>query len=101
MRVIRVVFLIVASVWCLTQAARAQTGTSDGWDVSVYPVLAWVPLGIDIGVEVPPSDDGGDAGGSGQIIDGRFDGAFFGGVTASNGAWRLEGYGIWAAVGGD
>jgi hypothetical protein len=101
MRVIRVVFLTACCVVGLSLTAGAQTGTTDGWDVSVYPVFAWVPLGIDIGVEVPPSDGGGDGGGSGQIVDSRFDGAFFGGVTASNGAWRIEGYGIWAAVGGD
>jgi hypothetical protein len=100
MRVIRVVVLVALSVVGLSQTARAQAGAPEGWDVSVYPVFAWVPLGIDIGVEVPPSDDGG-AGGSGEIIDSRFDGAFFGGVTATNGVWRLEGYGIWAAVGGD
>jgi hypothetical protein len=65
----------------------------------VYPLLAWVPLGIDIDVEIPPVNGGG--GGSGQIVEGRFDGAFLGGVTATNGAWRIEGYGVWAAVGGD
>jgi hypothetical protein len=65
----------------------------------VYPVLVWVPIDIGIDVDVPP--DEGDEGGSGDIIDSRFDGAFFGGVTASNGVWRVEGYGIWAAFGGD
>lgn len=65
----------------------------------MYPVLAWVPLDIDIDVNIPPFN--GDAGGSGQILDSRFDGAFFGGVTASNGTWRAEGYGLWASFGGD
>ena len=27
----------------------------------------------------------------------RFDGAFFGGVAASNGPWRIEGYALWAS----
>jgi hypothetical protein len=104
MAVGRVVLLSAVCVVCLGELGRAQSaaqasGADEGWDVTVYPVLVWVPLGIGIDVDVPPIDGGGS--GSGQIIDSRFDGAFFGGVNASNGVWRLEGYGIWAAFGGD
>ena len=60
-----------------------------------------MPLGVDIPVEIPPVADGGGAGGTGGIIDPRFDGAFLGGVNASNGTWRLEAYGLWVAFGGD
>jgi hypothetical protein len=104
MRVIRVV--LVAAVWVLllSRAAGAQTGApgssaGNDWRVTVYPVLAWVPLDIDIDVNIPPS--GGDAGGIGEIVDSQFDGAFFGGVAASNGTWRVEGYGLWASFGGN
>lgn len=79
------------------QAAAAQT--SDGWRTAVYPVLGWVPLGIDIKVEVPPHD-GGD-GGEGDIVDGRFDGAFLGGFSTTNGRFWVEADVIWAGVGGD
>lgn len=100
----RVLCLAVLCVVAFVQAARAQTppdnaSTRDGWKVTVYPVLVWVPAGIAIDVEVPPSN--GDSGGSGDIVDGRFDGAYFGGFAASNGTWRIEGYGIWAGIGGD
>src|SRR5215203_3890140 len=78
--------------------AGAQV-TQEGWDVAVYPILAWVPLGIGIDVDIPPFD--GDGGGLGDIVDSRFDGAFLGGVAASNGTWRIEGDAIWAGVGGD
>ena len=86
------------------QAAHAQSvaqgaDADEGWQVAVYPILAWVPLDIGIDVDIPPFN-GGD-GGSGEIIESQFDGAFFGGVTASNGVWRIEGYGIWASFGGD
>jgi hypothetical protein len=96
-----VIRIIVLSVMCLmTFAASAQAQSADeGWDVAVYPVLVWVPIGIDIDVDVPPFD--GNGGGAGKIVDSRFDGAFFGGVAASNGVWRIEGYGIWAGFGGD
>jgi hypothetical protein len=86
----------------LAAAADAQTASSpadDGWHVAVYPVLVSVPVSIGIDVDVPPSD--GEGGESGEIIDSRFDGAFFGGFNVSNGVWRVEGYGIWAAFGGD
>jgi hypothetical protein len=97
MRFTRSLVLAVVCVAGTASVARAQTG---GWDVAVYPVLAWVPIGIFIDVEVPPDGSGG-GGESGGIVDSRFDGAFFGGVTASNGTWLIQGYGIWAAVGGD
>jgi hypothetical protein len=98
--------LIVLVTLCLFgggAAAYAQTAqdatTNEGWSISAYPVLVWVPFGIEIDVDIPPDD--GDDGGSGSILESRFDGAFFGGLTASNGVWRIEGYGIWAAFGGD
>ena len=78
--------------------AGAQT-TQEGWGVAVYPILGWIPLDIGIDVDVPPF--GGDGGAAGDIVDSRFDGAFFGGAVASNGTWRIEGDAIWAGVGGD
>ena len=86
--------MAAASVVLTANVAAAQN-----WDVSVYPVLVWVPLGIDINVDVPPFEGGG--GGIGDIIDGRFDGAYLGGVSATNGKIRIDADGIWAAVGGD
>ena len=104
MQAIRIVFFAVCLA-VVSQTADAQTvapGSSaeQDWHVTVYPVLAWVPLDIAIDVSVPPIDGGG-GGGSGQILDSQFDGAFFGGVAAGNGVWRFEGYGLWASVGGD
>jgi hypothetical protein len=103
MRVMRIVFCAAMCVVNLAEPARAQsTPAGEGWQVTVYPVLGWVPIDIGIDVNIPPIDiDGGDGGGSGDIVDSRFDGAFFAGVAASNGVWRLEGYGLWAGVGGD
>lgn len=101
---IRVVALAAMCVVGHAEAVAAQNvarggSPADGWDVAVYPVLAWVPLGIGIDVDIPPI--GGGEGDFGRIVDSRFDGAFFGGVAASNGVWRIEGFGIWAGVGGD
>ena len=100
---IRSVFLAALCVLSLAPAAGAQTAVpadpDEGWRVAVYPILAWVPIAIETHVDIPPV--GGDGGGSGEILDGRFDGAFFGGVSATNGAWRIEGYALWAAFGGD
>jgi hypothetical protein len=103
MRVIRIAFLAVC-LGVVSQGAAAQSvapGSSadQDWHVTVYPVLAWLPLDIAIDTDIPPA--GGDGGGSGQILDSRFDGAFFAGVAASNGVWRIESYGLWAGFGGD
>jgi hypothetical protein len=77
--------------------ARAQ----GGWDMAVYPVLGWVPFGIGLNVNVPPGDGGGGTGGEVDIVDGRFDGAFLAGFSATNGKFRLDGDGVWLAFGGD
>lgn len=96
--------LVVSCVFCLAQPAGAQgaaqgAGVDEGWNINVYPILVWVPLSIGIDVDVPPVN--GDSGEAADILDSRFDGAFFGGAYASNGTWLIEGYGIWAAFGGD
>lgn len=102
----RSVLLAAMCVLALGQVARAQAPASGSaadkeWKVTVYPVLAWVPLSIDIPVKIPPNPNDGDDGGRGEIIDSRFDGAFFGGANVSNGTWLIEAYGMWAAFGGD
>jgi len=94
----RTLGVALAGTLVVGQAAAAQPA-GDGWRVAVYPVLGWVPLGIGIDVDVPPHD-GGD-GGAGEIVDGRFDGAFLGGVSATNGRFRIDADMIWAGVGGD
>lgn len=102
MNAIRIAALAAMLTLCASGAARAQSSGSAGddrWHIAVYPVLVWVPLDIGIDVDIPPFN--GDGGGAGQIVDSRFDGAFFGGATAFNGTWLIEGYGIWAGFGGD
>ena len=98
--------LSAALVLAMAAAASAQTrattsgGSDHGLKVTIYPILAWVPLGIGIDVTVPPVDGGG-GGDRAKIIDGRFDGAFFGGFSVSHRFWRIDAGGLWAAVGGD
>jgi len=102
----RRMILSASLVVAMAAAASAQTqatassGPDDGWNVTLYPILAWVPLGIGIDVTVPPIPGGG-GGGGGKIIDGRFDGAFFGGLSVSHRFWRVDAGALWAAVGGD
>jgi hypothetical protein len=82
-----------------TQTTATSSSADDGWKVNVYPILVWVPLGIGLDVDLPPTSGGG--GGGGKIVDGRFDGAFFGGFSVSHRFWRIDAGGLWAAVGGD
>src|SRR6185436_3676199 len=79
-RYLRVTVLVALCSFGTAAFAAAQ----DGWKVAIYPVLGWVPLGIDMNISVPPGDGIGDGGG-GDIIDGRFDGAYLGGVSAEKG----------------
>jgi hypothetical protein len=92
--------LILIVVLGAAGSARAQTTSDDDWNVGIYPVFGWIPLDIDIKVDVPPFDSG-EGGGTGEIVDGRFDGAFLVGFYASKGLFRVDGDGMWAAVGGD
>ena len=79
--------LILCVLIATAGAASAQTSSSDDWKVGIYPVFGWIPLDIDIKVDVPPFDNG-EGGGSGSIGDGRFDGAFLAGFYASKGLFR-------------
>ena len=107
MQLIRSIVFSTVCLLTLSATAGAQTAPSgspndNDWKFTLYPVLVWAPTNISIDVNVPPvSGGGGDNGAAGEVVDGRFDGAFFGGFAASNGVWRLEGYGLWAAIGGD
>ena len=83
----------------VAQPPQAVPAPDEGWRITIYPVLAWIPSGIDIDLNLPPTD--ADGGLLGDIIDSRFDGAFLGGFSAARGAWRLDVNGLWAAVGGD
>lgn len=94
----RTLCLTVLCVVGVCAQARAQAAPDGNWNVTVYPIFAWLPISIGIDVDVPEGDGGGLFG---EIVDSRFDGAYFGGVAATNGPWRVEGYGMWAAFGGD
>lgn len=98
----RLVLILVVSAcaWPAGAAAQTPSTANEGWDVAVYPVFGWIPFGIGLDVDLPPLDDGS-GGGGGKIIDGRFDGAFLGGISAAKGRFRVDADGLWAAVGGD
>lgn len=107
-RHMRSLFVLLGLVVAASAPSWAQTSGSAGtvtgdWKFTIYPVLGWVPAGIDIDISLPPigGGGGGDAGFAGEIIDSRFDGAFLGGFSATNNVWRVDADGLWAAVGGD
>lgn len=94
---------IVALALALPVTAESQSSQDDDWKIAIYPVMAWIPISIAIDVNVPPVSGGGGSGPEfgGEIIDGRFDGAAFGGLSAAKGNWRIDADGLWAAFGGD
>jgi hypothetical protein len=95
--------VIATSGSALAQSAQpAPTASQDGdWRFSIYPVLAWIPYNVNIDVNLPPSGGGGGGGQGGATINSHFDGAFLAGFSATNGVWRVDADGLWAAVGGD
>ena len=97
-----VALVTVAAVWPTVAHAQtpATTAQDQRWDVAIYPIFGWIPFGLGIDVDLPPLEGGG-GGGGGKIIDGRFDGAFLGGMSAAKGRFRIDADGLWAAVGGD
>ena len=79
---------------------QAQSGSPDGWDVSIYPVLLWVPS-IRLHTNVPPfpdAPDGPDGPGDVGASTSSFDGAALAGVSIAKSNWRLDVDGIWAAL---
>jgi len=93
--------LRVASLVMMCLAWTAPFAAAQGWHVAVYPILGWLPLGIEMSFDVPPFDGGAGTGGDRDIIDGRFDGAFLGGVSVEKDRFRVDADVVWAAVGGD
>ena len=101
----RLVMSVVVAVLASTGAVMAQgappaSPPAKDWKFSIYPLLAWVPTNIGIEVNVP-IEGGGGGSIQGEIADSRFDGAFLGGFSATNGTWRVDTDFVWAAVGGD
>lgn len=85
----------------LAQSASSGAGQSDGWKFSIYPLLAWVPTNIGIEVNVPIEGGGGGGSQHGEILNSQLDGALLAGFSATNGTWRIDADGLWAAFGGD
>jgi hypothetical protein len=93
--------VLAVAILLMTAGPGLAQSASDEWKVVLYPIYAWVPLGLDIDVDVAPLPDGGGGGGGGKIVDSRFDGAYFGGLSVTGPRFRVDADGLWAAVGGD
>lgn len=99
--------LLVIGVFALSVApAAAQASSSnDQWKVTVYPLLAWVPVfGADFHVPSGPSSGGGSGGSGGDTeaaIDSKLNGALLFGFAVAHGPWRVDADGMWAALTGD
>ena len=71
-----------------------------GWNVAIYPALAWVPIfGTSVTLPPVPSQPIETPGPSGSTSS-SFNGAFFGGVRVEKGKWSVDGLFMWAALSG-
>jgi hypothetical protein len=91
------------------EAAQSQPSTppattapdSSGVDVSIYPILLWVPT-FKANTNVPPfpdSPDGPDLPGANGTTSTSLNGAALAGFSIQSGNWRVDADGIWAALG--
>src|SRR5688572_32694248 len=74
------VVVLTPTVAIAQPQAPAAVNQQDDWRITIYPILGWLPSGIEINVTVPPIEGGagggvggGAGGGTGSIVDGRFD----------------------------
>ena len=82
--------------------SAALAAAQDGWKVAVYPVLGWLPLGIEMNVQVPPSRVAVALSRRSAATSSTADStAPLGGVSAEKGSVRIDADFVWAAVGGD
>ena len=97
-----VVILLIAA----PTSAFAQASDDEGWNVSIYPLLGWLPIfGAELDVPDLPDGGGGDGGGGGGGTGGRvptdtsFNGALFFGFAVEKGRFRVDAFGLWAGLG--
>ena len=64
-----VLCVIILHAVALPLRAAGAPADHEGWNVAVYPILAWLPLSIGIDVNIPPFE--GNVGGAGNIVDSR------------------------------
>lgn len=91
--------LVILGVSLSAAPAAAQAPASnDKWKVTVYPLLAWIPIfGADVNVPSLPTIPGG----GGGAVDKSLAGALMFGGSVERGPWRVDADGIWAAFEGD
>ena len=71
-----------------------------GWNVAIYPALAWAPIfGASVTLPPVPSQPIETPGPSGSTSS-SFNGAFFGGARVEKGKWSVDGLFMWAALSG-
>jgi hypothetical protein len=68
-----------------------------GWDIAVYPALAWVPI-FGSSVTLPPLPSNPIAPGPSGSTNNSFNGAYFGGARIEKNKWSADGLLMWAGL---
>ena len=72
-----------------------------GWDITLYPALAWVPIfGASVTITAPPTPTNPIVAPSGTTNN-SFNGAYFGGARIEKGKWSADALFMWAALEAD
>lgn len=98
MNSLRALLVILGLTLAAVPAAAQAPASNDKWKVTVYPLLAWIPIfGADVNVPDTPSIPGGGEG----AVDKSLSGALTLGFSIERGPWRVDADGMWAGLEGD
>jgi len=80
-----------------TSTSQEQEKKAYGWDIAIYPVLAWAPV-FGVGVTLPPVASNPIAPPPSASVSSSLNGAYFGGARIEKHKWSADLLFMWAAL---
>jgi hypothetical protein len=80
-----------------TSTSQKQEKKAYGWDIAIYPALAWAPV-FGVGVTLPPVASNPIAPAPSASVSSSFNGAYFGGARIEKHKWSADLLFMWAGL---
>lgn len=80
-----------------TTTSQKQEKKAYGWDIAIYPALAWAPV-FGVGVTLPPVASNPIAPAPSASVSSSFNGAYFGGARIEKHKWSADLLFMWAGL---